>query len=164
MNKILQSTLPNEPKTKESVKAAYLYAGILVIFALGQLFTFDEFIKLLISFNFIGSPFTAKMAGGMFVVLEVFALPFLLQMRIPKYFRIASMIFGILVPLGWLKISLWLSLTSNIVTNIGFVGTKIEIIPGWWTVSFSIALVLLSAWACWGLWPIASKINIKNKK
>lgn len=154
MKHYLHATLPEPPKTSDSNKAAYLLAGIFIVFALTQLFGFDEFLELLPGFNFIGGASVAKIFGVIIVICEVFALPFLLGMRLNKTIRIVSMVMGWIVVAGWLKVALWVNLTENSVSNIGILGSKIQLIPGWWAVSFILALCVLAAWSSWGLWPL----------
>ena len=143
-----------KPRTADSQKIAYFYAFILVVFALAQLFTFDEFSKLLENFGLPGGAPIAHLVSGIIVSGEVLALPFLLGMSLSPLMRVFSMGLGWLVPLIWFKLSLWLVLTANTVNNVGFLGTKINLVPGWWAVFFCIALGILAAWASWGLWPL----------
>lgn len=143
-----------KPKTKESLKVAYLYAGILIILVLAQLFTFDKFAPLVESFNFPGGELTGRLAASMLVICEVLALPFLLRLKLSPLMRAVSMILIWVVPVFWLKASLWLVLTDSRVSNIGFLGTLVKLTPGWWAVFVSLALGFLAAWASWGLWPI----------
>ena len=153
MSVFVKATPAKEPRTRETQKIAYMYAALLVVFALSQLFNFDSFLTLLESFWLPGGVPVAHLLGGIIVVSEVFALPFLFGMRLSPSTRIISMILGWLTPLIWLKLSLWLNLTINAVSNMGFLGTTVRLIPGWWAVFFSIAIGLLAAWASWGLWP-----------
>lgn len=163
MKDFLKSSLPQPPKSSDSKKAAYLFSAILVIFALGQLFTFNDFLDLICGYRLIGGVFVGRLFGGLLVIFEVFALPFLLGMRLNQTFRIISMIMGWLASLGWLKLSIWLNISVNSVNNVGFLGTKIQLVPGLWAISFSFALCILSAWASWGLWPILKK-KVETKK
>jgi len=144
---------PLVPKTKNIRPIALLYAGILVVFAVLQLFSFEEFQLLIESFWLPGGKPFAYFLSGFIVVAEVFALPFLLNMRVSTLMRYVSMVMGWLVSAMWLTISLWLQLTTNVIDNIGFLGTHVSLTPGWWTVLFSIALAMLAAWASWGMWP-----------
>ena len=153
MNILVHVTNAKKPKTLESQKVAYMYAFILIIFALSQLFNFNDFLALLESFWLPGGNVTADLLGAIIVVSEVFALPFLLGMQLSPLMRVMSMVLGWLAPIMWLKLSLWLVLTVNAVSNIGFLGTIVQLAPGWWAVFFSIALGILAAWASWGLWP-----------
>ncbi len=146
-----------QPKSADSVKAAYLYAVILVVIVLAQLFTFEKFTTLMISFNFLGGEMSGRLATSLIVIFEVFALPFLLRLRLSKLMRVTSMVFSWLVPLFWLKSSLWVLLTNDSIVNIGLLGTAVKLPPGWWAVCVSIALGFLSAWVSWGFWPLSSK-------
>jgi len=144
---------PVIPKTKNIKSIALLYAAILVVFAVGQLFGFEEFQLLVESFWLPGGKPLAFFLSGLIVVAEVFALPFLLNMRVSSVMRIISMVMSWIVPAVWLTVSLWLQLTTNAVTNIGLLGTHVSLMPGWWTVLFSVALSMLAIWASWGMWP-----------
>lgn len=154
MNVFAKTTPAEVPKSKESEWVAYAYAAILVILALCQLFTLDKFLPLLSDFSLPGGEVTARLTGSIIVISEVLALPFLLQMRLSPLMRVVSMVLGWIVPIAWLKLSLWLMLTVNAVSNIGFLGTLVAITPGWWAVFVSLALGILAAWASWGMWPI----------
>jgi len=157
MRIFIKAILNRKPRTKEAQKIAYMYAIILIVFVLAQLFTFDDFLTLIESFWLPGGAPVAHLLGGIIVISEVFALPFLLGMKLSPLMRIISMGLGWLVPLIWFKLSFWLVLTVNAVSNIGILGTKVRLIPGWWAVFFSIALGILAAWASWGLWPLAGQ-------
>lgn len=133
---------------------AYAYATVLIVVVLCQLFSFDGLLKLFEEFNLPGGSVIVNLMGGIIVVSEVFALPFLLQMRTSPLMRIVSMVFGWLVPVAWLKLSLWLMITNNSVSNIGFLGTLVDLTPGWWAVFICLALGIMAAWASWGMWPM----------
>ena len=142
-----------KPRTAESRKIATAYAVILVILAVAQLFTFDTFLDLLVTFEFAGGRQMAYFLASLLVVSEVFALPFLLRMAVSPLFRWVSMGFALLSPLIWVKITTWLVIMDVAVTNVGFLGTVVEVMPGWWAVFVSAALTILAAWTAWGLWP-----------
>ena len=151
---ILVKALPvSQPRTKESGKIALLFAGILVVMAVAQLFTFEEFLPLVERFNL---PFNIKIIyviAPLIVVSEVFALPFLLRMRLSTAFRYLSMFLSWLAAGLWLFISLWLAISYMPVETVGFLGTVINFMPGWSSVFISIALAILTIWSSWGLWP-----------
>lgn len=146
-----------KPKTPESQQIIYLYIFILVAFAVSQLFSFDEFLPLIQSFKLPGGVNTAYIIGTSLVVSEVFALPFLLRLKTSLLMQVFSMALSWFVPLVWLFVSLWLVLTSNSVANIGFIGTVIDLTPGWWAVFISIAIGFTSAWSSWAIWPLDGK-------
>jgi hypothetical protein len=153
MSIFVKATPAKVPRTPDTLKIAYFYAFILIIFVLTQLFTYDDFLKLLESFLLPGGIPTAHVVGAIIVISELFALPFLLQMSLSPLMRVISMVLGWVVPVIWLKLSLWLIFTTSTIINIGYFGTVFNLVPGWWAVFFSIALGILSIWSSWGLWP-----------
>lgn len=157
MSIFVKATVAAKPKTKEVSQVAYFYAVILVIMVLCQLFTFDSFLILIESFWLpIGVPMT-HLLTGIIVVSEVFAIPFLLGMKLSPLMRLLSMFLGWLVPFIWLILNLWINLSINNITSVGFLGGVVDIMPGWWAVFISISFGILAAWASWGMWPLNSK-------
>lgn len=153
MSILPKPTLAAEPRTKTAKTIALIYAVILVIFAVAQLFTFDDFLELVITFNL---PVSALLVGAIAPVLvasEVFALPFLLRMPLSTAFRRFSMGLGWLVATLWLFITLWLVTSDPTVTSVGFLGTVGHLSQGLWAVGVSLLLGVLTIWASWGLWP-----------
>ena len=161
MSAFVKVTPARKTRTKEAQQVIYLYAFILIVFALVQLFNFDDFLRLFETFSLPGGAPVAHLLGSIVVVSEVLALPFLLRMNLSPLMRIVSMAMSWLVPLLWLKLSLWLVLTVSTVKNIGFLGTTVGLMPGWWAVFFSLGLGILAAWASWGLWPLTGKWKLK---
>lgn len=140
-------------RTKETKQMAYLYAALLVVLAVTQLFTFDEFIELVPAFHLpFGAGFTYALAP-LIVAAEVFAIPFLLRMQLSVAFRWLSMLCGWFVAAMWTFISFWVVLTYPPVETIGYFGTIVTLVPGWWAVCVGLALCILAVWASWGLWP-----------
>lgn len=159
---IIDKAIPAvKPRTRDAAKVAYMYAIILVVFLLAQLYTFDDFLRLVESFGLPGGIAVAHLLGGIIVASELLALPFLLGMSLSPLMRTFSMGLGWLVPSIWIKLSFWLVLTVNSVPNVGLLGTKVRLMPGWWAVFFCIAIGILAAWASWGLWPFTSKPRSK---
>jgi hypothetical protein len=151
---IFQKAIPaKKPRTTNSQKIAYAYAAVLVILILSQLFTFDDFIRLIESFWLPGGMSGAHLLGSSIIACELLALPFLLRIDLSRLMRIICMVLSWLVPLIWFGLSLWVNLTVNAISNIGFLGSLVQLAPGWWAVLVCVALGILSAWASWGLWP-----------
>jgi len=161
MSVIAQADFPREPKTKDSVKISFFYAVILVAFAVTQLFTFEEFLEYIPTLNLPIDHTASYALAPILIVAEVFALPFLLRMRISIAFRYFSMFLGWVVAGLWLFITVWLAVSSSQAETVGFLGTLVSIMPGWWAVFISLALGILAAWSSWGLWPGK---NAKKKK
>jgi hypothetical protein len=150
---------PTTPKTANVKQISTLYAAILTIFVVAQLFTFEDFITLIQSYSLSGGLTFAYFLSSFIVVIEIFALPFLLRMRVSPLFRSMSMVCGWLAAALWLKLGLWLVFTDNTVNNVGFLGTVVQLTPGWWNVLFSLALGILAVWASWGMWPKLPKFK-----
>lgn len=118
--------------------------------ALAQLFAFEKFVPLVESFWLPGGKPAAYLVAALIVISEVFALPYLLGMRLSPAMRVISMVFTAVASAIWLYISLWLNLTTNAIMNIGFLGVKLPLPVGWWAVFFMLALLVLSVWIMWG--------------
>ncbi len=141
------------PRSKDVPKIALLFAAILLVMAVTQLFTFDKFLLLIQSFALPVSMQLNYVLAALIVTFEVFSLPFLLRMPLSTAFRWVSMVSSWLISLIWLKLTLWVVLTEQPVDTVGFLGTLVGLMPGWWAIFVSVALVILAGWASWGLWP-----------
>jgi hypothetical protein len=159
---ILPKPAPATPaRTADAGRIATVYAVILVILALCQLFTYDHFPELVDSFGLPGGTALAYTLTAVLVTAEVFALPFLLRMPLSPAFRWFSLLCAGLVPAIWLYLTAWLAAMQPAVNNVGLLGTLVEIMPGWWAVFISGALGIMAVWAIWGLWPAQAS---KKKK
>ncbi len=153
MSLLVKTTPAPKPRTKESAKVATFFAALLVLMAVTQLFTFEEFLLHIQSLELpIGQAATFALAP-LIVISEVFAIPFLLRMSLSPAFRYVSMFFGWLAAGLWLYISVWLASINSQADTVGFLGTLANTPPGWWAVFISLALAILAAWSAWGLWP-----------
>jgi hypothetical protein len=142
-----------KPRTKEAAQISTFFAILLVVMAVAQLFSFEDFPALFADFSLPGGEGFAGFVSAALVAAEVFALPFLLGMAISPAFRWFSMFCSWIVAGGWSAISLWVVLTQPQVENIGFLGTVAPLMPGGWAIFISFALVILATWASWGRWP-----------
>lgn len=153
MSVFATSTPALKPRTDASAKISIFYAGLLLVMAVTQLFTFEEFIAYM---QTIGLPLNEQVSFAIVPVIilaEVFALPFLLRMRLSMAFRYFSMFLGVLVGVLWFFISFRLASTYSQVDTVGFLGTLVNLAPGWWAVFMSLGFVVLAVWSSWGLWP-----------
>jgi len=163
MNILDKATVAKKAKTKDSQNIAYAYAVILVILVIAQLFTFDKFLAILEDFAVPGGIPVAHLFGGLIVACEVLALPFLFGFKLSPLMRNTSMVLGWLVPLLWFKLTIWQVMSANAVTNVGFLGSVVKLIPGWWAVFVSVALGIMATWSSWGLWPFNRKKTIDRR-
>lgn len=157
MSIFVKLTLSPTPKTKDVQRLAIVYVVILVIMAVTQLFSFEQFLKLIISFDLPGGVRYAHFITAFLIVAEVFALPFLLRMPLSPAFRWLSMVLGWLVAIIWASLTSWLVGQDSFVNNVGFLGTVIRLMPGWWAIFISLTFGILAGWASWGMWP-----SVKN--
>ena len=141
------------PKTKEAKQISIVYAAILVLMAVTQLFTFEEFIVHIQQLNLPVGEFGSYALAPLIVVAEVFAIPFLLRMRLSPAFTYFSMGLGWVAALAWIFVSIWLNIGGVSAETVGFLGTVVTLAPGWWAVFISFALGILATWSSWGLWP-----------
>ncbi len=141
------------PKTSDAAVVSKIYAGILVIIVLLQLFSFPDLVSIFYSFWLPGGQVFAVSLAGIVVAAEVFAVPFLLGMHLSKAFRVFSMFLGWLAPAIWLYVLVSVLASTNAVSNSGILGAKVIVPPSLALLFLVIALGLLAAWASWGLWP-----------
>jgi hypothetical protein len=164
MNIFVKATAPPALRTERIQSIAWLYAGVLSVMAVGQLFGFEKFIPLIENYQLPGGVGTATLVAGVIVTAEVFALPFLLRLRLSPAMCAVSMAAGIVSATIWLKLALWANIADTAVQNIGFLGNKVTVPVGWWAVLFAAALVTLAVWAVWGMWPGSRTIHTNTKK
>ena len=145
------------PKTTNSRYVALLYAGLLIVMALGQLFGFEDFIPLIGEFGLPGGYGTATLVACLLVVSQVFAVPFLVGMQLSPLMRIVSMVAGWAAAGLWLVLTIWVTAMGTGAHSIGFLGEKVPLPPGAWAVFVAVALGVLAAWASWGMWPFGAR-------
>lgn len=153
MSIFVKPTVAPTPRSKNVKTVATFYAGLLTVMLVAQLFTFEKFLQLLVDQDLPGGEVMAYLTAALIVFFELLALPFLLRMTLSPAFRWLSMVAGWLVALAWLGLTLWQVITLPMVETVGFMGTVVDTMPGWWAVFISIAFGILAAWASWGMWP-----------
>lgn len=124
------------------------YAAILAVMALLQLFHFEEFLVIIQSYNIWNSPGDAALFATGIVVMEIFALPYLLRMRLSVAFRALSVIFSVVVPILWLYAVVLLFGTA---TPTGLLGDKIVVYATGWSLTYAIILLAVAIKAAWAL-------------
>lgn len=150
------------PKTKDSAMVAKVYAGVLVVLVLLQLFNFPDFVNIFYNFNLPGGQVFSVALAGIVAMAEVFALPFLLGMRLSYAFRAFSMFLGWLVPAIWFFVQASLLASANHIANSGILGAKVTVPPSLGLLFLIVALGLIAVWASWGLWPFRGAKSSKE--
>jgi len=151
MSFFVQATTPREPRSVSARQVSILFAAILVAFSVAQLFSFEDFLVELHDVPYIGQLLVVLLP--MLITAQVFAIPFLLGMTVSPAFRWVSMVFGWLVAAFWLGFCSWVVIAGVPLSSIGFLGSVVTLVPGWWAVMVGIALCILAGWSAWGLWP-----------
>jgi len=156
---LAQPTAAPISKSKESRIVSFALAGLLVFMVVAQLFTFEDFPDVIAGMWLPGGEALATVLAASIVSTEVFALPFLLGIRLSVAMRVVSMVLGWLVIAAWIAVSLWQNITANFISNTGILGDTISLPVGWWSVFVFVAIGVLMAWASWGMWPITGKAS-----
>ncbi|MGB3023313.1 MAG: S26 family signal peptidase [Candidatus Saccharimonadales bacterium] len=96
------------PKTRSRYGSMFgwVAAGIMIVFAVVHLFRIDTFVpelQLALSIDRTGAAWLA----GAIVCAEVFALPFLMRMRLSVLAQYVSGALSVLVPLLWCLVAVW---------------------------------------------------------
>ena len=161
-----KATRPKVPN-KLSVWTAALYLALFfVVAAVSQLFAFEDFGGIISSYGIPLDDAFNDVAAAVIVTLEVFAIPFLLMMRLSSLMRVVSMVSGWLVLIFWLAVGIWQSTVSFYIPNAGLFGSEINLPQGWWLVFYVTALVTISIYVSCSLWPVERRrknIAKKNK-
>lgn len=146
-----------EPRNHTAKIAAWVYAGILVVMTLGQLFSFEKFIPLIRDYWLPGGEGTGTLVACLIVISQVFALPFLLRMPLSPLMRWFSLSCGVAAACLWLLLGTVAVVAENAMTNSGVLGMKIVVPSGAPQLLWAVGMSALAAWAAWGLWPRTTK-------
>lgn len=112
-----------EPTQRALLSVPYIFAALVTIMLLLQLFAFENFVPLMESM--MGSERIGRMLAVTMVGVELFSLPFLLRMRLSLLARVASAWLSVILPLLWLMLVI-----IRPAGNIGLFGTTIVIENG----------------------------------
>ncbi len=127
-----------------AVRFVSLYlAFIFLVMALTQLFSFEAFPQTIAQLIEGQHNIVSHIIAAVIVVLEVFALPYLLAMKIPRYVRHASLLSAWFSLAIWFSLSLLEQLSAGTIANIGIFGASVVVPSGWWLVCYIAALMVL---------------------
>lgn len=154
------ATWPSEPRTKDSARAAQIYAGVLAIIVTVWLLGFNHFVVALDSYDLPLS--NSGLSAAIYLAcLAILALPFLLRMKLSPAMRVASMTAGILTALSWLGLSVWSTIHADQIHYIALLAPVLELPPGWWMIALAVGICVLAAWSSWGLWPFSGSTSLE---
>lgn len=144
------------PQFKMATVVAWVYAAVLVLMVVSQLFAFEDFIPLISGYGEPGGHGTAVLLSSLIVFTEVFALPFLLRMPLSPLMRWVSLACSLLAPAIWVKLAIC-AMMSGIVANSGLTGSALSIPTGFPALAVSLVVAILAIVSAWGLWPRGRK-------
>lgn len=152
------------PVTAAEVAASIYLAFFFVVAALTQLFAFESYPDVIRSY---GLPMANELSlplAAVVVCLEVFAIPYLLWMRVSRLMHLVSFVCGWLVLMYWLGVGVWQSIVDFHIVNAGLFGAKLLLPQGWWLVSYITVLIILMAFVSWSSRHLMRRIpTVSNK-
>lgn len=151
--KVFVSAQAAKPASTSAQVAGIVYAGVLTLLALAQLYTFEKFIEILPSAVSSEGGVALYLLAPLIVVLEIFSLPYLLRLTVSPAFRFVSRVFGWLVPIFWVGIGI---LSGVAIENTGILGDVIAV-AGLTTISMGLLLFAFTAYAHYLLSSKAAK-------
>lgn len=133
------------PKVKESyaIRLSWILAIIMIGFAVVHLFRIDKLIPTL--GEILGST-GAMWYAVLVVIVEVFAVPYLLRLRLSPLMRAVSGSCMVLVPLLWTCLAIW-SVGSGHST--GQFSSYVSTPGSWWLIFLNLAWLGVSYWLLW---------------
>lgn len=109
---------PPKVRNRRGSLFGWVAAGILIIFSLVHLFRIDTFVPEL-AMVFDGNQTLTLCVAALLVSMQVFALPFLMRMRLSPLAQYVSGGFAVLVPLFWLLVAVWTYGSSQSTAQLG---------------------------------------------
>lgn len=149
MSKLAQPTDAPDFTTNTAKIISLVLAAIFILMAVAQLFRFEKFPDTLSGYWLLNGQSSDKLVAALLVTAEVFALPFLLRVRISPLMRIFSLLAGWYVAIMWLILSVWVITAPNALQNAGILGATVPLHPGLWQVIFSLILLGLVGLISW---------------
>ena len=150
----VSATSAPTPATSYGGRLAVALAGIFILLATAQLFSFEKMPHVIDDMWLPGvNGALATILAACLVSAEVFAVPFLLQMRLSPAMRVVSMGLGWLVGAWWFAVLVWQNINASALANNGLLGATVKLPVGWWAVALMAAVLVLIGWVSWSLWP-----------
>ena len=144
---MLARTTPPTPRLPRIQSAAWLAAGMLIVMLVAQLFTYESFASVLSVVLPFNDSVLVTIASAKVVVLELLALPFLLNMRLSRLMRFVSAACAIVISVFWF----FIVLTNAHVSNSALFGDTLKL-PGGavaaiWAAILLGALIYVCMWS-----------------
>lgn len=138
---------PPAVRTKQGPLLGWIAAVILIVFSLVHLFRIDTFVPEL-ALALGSTQMLTLWAATIIISMEVFALPFLMRMRLSPLAQHVSGSFAVLVPLVWLLIAIW---TFGTNTSTAQLGEFVSLPGNWLLILVNIIWLKYSYYTIWAL-------------
>lgn len=134
-------------------------AAVFTVFAVAQLFTFEDFMATIQGSLSPMSGILAALAPSLIVTSGVFFLPFLLRMELSPAFRWLSMLMGWLASAGWVILAIR---SFYVDSSFALMGDLVSIPGGMFSLAVSLLIALGVAVISYGLWPGGLRGSVKE--
>lgn len=135
-------------KTKSLSTIGYGLGIVTVCLAVAQMVSFEEFAEALGDYGLASYGWTVALAL-LLVGLEVFAVPFLLRVKLHKAMWALSAVCVLLLPLVWTLLTVLAMMLGHTVPNAGYAGGFIELPVGGFVLILDLAW-LATTWLWFG--------------
>jgi signal peptidase I len=136
---------PPEPRTPYASKVAWALAGIMLVMVFLHLVRIDKLIPI-IDTVLPGGLAWAVAFVCIVVTTEVFALPFLLGMKLSPLARICGGLCAVFAPLAWASLSVW---AIGGYATTGQFSSYLNVMPTWWLLIANYLWLGVSYWVLW---------------
>lgn len=148
----MKDIFPKAVKAPKLVKPygpllGYIAAGVLAVFAILHLFRIDSFVPIL-NDTLPGGTGAASTFVVVIVLAEVFALPFLLRVKLSPLAHIVSGFLAILAPLMWTLLSIWSYGTEF---SVGQLGEFAHVSATWYVIVLNGVWLSFNFYTLWAL-------------
>lgn len=162
MKRFAHATPAPKLKKPSDVYVGWACAGLLILMLVSQLFTFEKVAPLIENLDMGGGEPAARVIASVIVIVELFALPFLLRMKLSPLMRGVSMAAGWIAVLMWLYMAI-ISLALPGLRTIGLFGSIVPLAGGAMSLLYVILLAGLLLWATAVLWPTRRTLHRRKK-
>lgn len=122
MVKFAKSYMPSSKIGLYPQLAVWLLVLILILMAAAQLVDMKSFVEALTKYQLPSRETSPQITAAILAICEVFALPFLLRMRLSYLMRWFSLLCGWIAVLLWACLSVWAFTHDLILSNAGLFG------------------------------------------
>ncbi|MEK7620934.1 MAG: hypothetical protein AAB395_01100 [Patescibacteria group bacterium] len=142
--KLAIAQFPKNKVGEQVIIFVYALAAVIILMVISQLVTIEKLLPIMDGYQLPGGSSTVKVLVFTMAISGVFALPFLLRMRLSPLFRIISAILFNIYSLIWLVLGIWVTLNNPPLSGTGIFGSLLASIPDSAVLPLGIALTSCS--------------------